>query len=215
VAIQGSAERLGELELQHRQEGLNVSSESLRQTVLVAAKRFKSSWVEMGKLLVQVLQDNAWKEWGHESFDTYCYKELRLKKATVDKLTRSYRFLDKHEPKALAQDDIATVAPPFEVIEVLAGAEERGQLSAQEYRSIRDTIWNPEVATSELKRDISDRFPRPEAKVDDRSELKRLSSMARRLADELHAFKKVPRAVAERASALADDVAELVPEAEA
>jgi len=66
-----------------------------------------------------------------------------MKKATVDKLTRNYTFLDKHEPKAMAQEDIAQVAPPFEVIEVLAGAEERGQLSTQEYRSIRDAIWKP------------------------------------------------------------------------
>src|SRR5437868_1256623 len=122
----------------------------LRQTVLVASKRFKSSWVEMGKLLVQVLDNSAYKEWGYDSFDTYCYRELRLKKATVDKLTRSYTFLDKHEPKAMASSDIAEVAPPFEVIEVLANAENRGALSAQEYRSIRDSIWNPEVNATEL-----------------------------------------------------------------
>lgn len=188
----------------------------LRQVVLLASKRFKSSWVEMGKLLVEVLQTNAWKEWGHESFDGYCYKELRLKKATVDKLTKSYQFLDKHEPKAMAQQDIAEVAPPFEVIEVLAGAEARGQLTGQEYRSIRDSIWNPETSVSELKRDLTEKFPAPERKVDDESQLKRLAGLARKLAEELQAFKKVPREVAERASALADDVAELVrPDAEA
>lgn len=188
----------------------------LRQTVLLASKRFKSSWVEMGKLLVTVLDSSAYREWGYESFDAYCYKELRLKKATVEKLTRSYSFLDKHEPKAMSQPDIAEVAPPFEVIEVLANAENRGQLSAQEYRSIRDSIWNPEVAVSELKREVSERFAVPEPKRDDQAQLKRLAALARKLAEELEAFKKVPRAVAERASALADDVAELVkPEAEA
>ncbi|MBL8956005.1 MAG: hypothetical protein JNK82_34845 [Myxococcaceae bacterium] len=189
----------------------------LRQTVLLAAKRFKSSWVEMGKLLVEVRHKDAWKEWGHDSFDSYCFRELRLKKATVDKLTKSYSFLDKHEPKAMAQDDIAEVAPPFEVIEVLAGAEERGQLSTQEYRNIRDSIWNPEGSVSELKRELVDRFPRPEPEPpSDQAQLKRLAGLAKKLAEELNAFKKVPRAVAERAQALADDVAELVrPDAEA
>lgn len=188
----------------------------LRQTVLHASKRFKSSWVEMGKLLVEVLQKEAYREWGFESFEAYCYKELRLKKSTVDKLTRSYNFLDKHEPKAMSQPDIAEVAPPFEVVEVLAGAEARGDLSAQEYRSIRDSIWNPEVAVSELKRDISEKFGPPPPKPDDSQQMKRLATMARKLAEELEAFKKVPRAVAERAKALADDVAELVrPDAEA
>jgi hypothetical protein len=188
----------------------------LRQTVLVASKRFKSSWVEMGKLLVEVLQQNAWKEWGYDSFDAYCYRELRLKKATVDKLTRSYNFLDKHEPKAMAAPDIAEVAPPFEVIEVLASAEDRGQLSTAEYRSIRDSIWNPEGSVSELKREVVEKFPRAPPERDDRAQLKRLAALAGKLAEELHAFKKVPRAVADRAKALAEDVAELVqPEAEA
>ena len=188
----------------------------LRQTVLLASKRFKSSWVEMGKLLVQVLDASAYKEWGYDTFDAYCYRELRLKKATVDKLTRSYTFLDRHEPKAMSQPDIAEVAPPFEVVEVLAGAESRGELSAQEYRSIRDSIWNPEVNVSELKREIVEKFPRPEPERDDQAQLKRLAGLANKLADELTAIKKVPRAVAERARALADDVAELVrPDAEA
>lgn len=188
----------------------------LRQTVLVASKRFKSSWVEMGKLLVEVMQKDAWKEWGYDSFDAYCYRELRLKKNTVDKLTRSYSFLDKHEPKAMASNDIAEVAPPFEVIEVLASAEDRGALSAQEYRSIRDTIWNPEQTVSELKREVSEKFAAPPPERDDRVQLKRLAGLAKKLADELDGFKKVPKAVAERARALAADVAELVqPEAEA
>lgn len=189
----------------------------LRQTVLLASKRFKSSWVEMGKLLVEVLQKEAWQEWGYESFDAYCYRELRLKKATVDKLTKSYRFLDKHEPKALEQDDIAEVAPAFEVVEVLAGAEERGQLSAQEYRHIRDSIWNPENTVSELKRDLVERFPKPPpepASFD--LQIKKLAGLAKKLADELDALKKVPAAVRERARALAEDVQELVrPDAEA
>ena len=188
----------------------------LRQTVLIASKRFKSSWVEMGKLLVEVLQTNSYKEWGFDTFDAYCYRELRLKKSTVDKLTRSYTFLDKHEPKAMSQPDIAEVAPPFEVIEVLAGAEARGELSTSEYRSIRDSIWNPEANVSELKRDVSEKFGPPAPKPDEGAQLKRLAGLARKLAEELSAYKKVPRAVAERAQALADDVAELVrPDAEA
>lgn len=188
----------------------------LRQTVLVASKRFKSSWVEMGKLLVEVLQTNAFKQWGFDSFEAYCFRELRLKKGTVDKLTRSYTFLDKHEPKAMSQPDIAEVAPPFEVIEVLAGAEQRGELSTQEYRSIRDSIWNPEANVSELRREVSEKFAPAPPKPDDAQQLKQLARLAKKLAEELEAFKKVPRAVAERAKALADDVAELVkPEAEA
>src|SRR6185295_940584 len=96
---------------------------SFRQTVLLAAKRFKSSWVELGKLLVKVRNEALFEEWGYPTFEAYCLAEVRIRKATADKLTRSFSFLDKHEPKAMAQDDIVETAPAFEVVQVLADAE--------------------------------------------------------------------------------------------
>jgi hypothetical protein len=188
----------------------SVPPGSFRHTVLLAARRFKASWVELGKLLVQVRNEAQFTEWGYESFDVYCMKELRIRNATADKLTKSFGFLERHEPKAMAQDDIAETAPAFEVVEVLAQAEDRGQLSAQEYRSIRDSIWNPEKPVSELRREFQDRWPAPEPEGGGAQQgLKRLAALANRLAAELKAEKKVPRAVVERAEALAEDVAEL------
>src|SRR4051794_15749886 len=138
---------------------------SFRQTVLLAAKRFKSSWVELGKLLVKVRNEALFEEWGYPTFDAYCLAEVRIRKGTADKLTRSFSFLDKHEPNAMAQEDIVETAPAFEVVQVLADAEERGQLSAQEYRSIRDSIWDQERPVSELKRELVEQFPAPEGKA--------------------------------------------------
>ncbi|MBS1149237.1 MAG: hypothetical protein H6Q89_935 [Myxococcaceae bacterium] len=183
---------------------------SFRQTVLLAAKRFKSSWVELGKLLVKVRNEALFEQWGYPSFEAYCLAEVRIKRQTAEKLTRSFSFLDKHEPKAMAQDDIVETAPAFEVVQVLADAEERGQLSAQEYRSIRDSIWNNDRPVSELKRELVEQFPSPESKgPTDAAQLKRLAAWARKLATELHGNKKVPRAMAERAEALAEEVEEL------
>lgn len=185
-------------------------SGSFRQTVLLAAKRFKSSWVELGKLLVKVRNEALFEQWGYPSFEAYCLAEVRIKRQTAEKLTRSFSFLDKHEPKAMAQDDIVETAPAFEVVQVLADAEERGQLSAQEYRSIRDSIWNNDRPVSELRRDLVEQFPAPEGKgPSDAAQLKRLASWARKLSAELSGNKKVPRAVADRAEALADEVEEL------
>jgi hypothetical protein len=183
---------------------------TLRHSCLVAAKRFKSTWAELGKLLVKVRNGAEYEAWGHESFEAYCAKELHIRKATADKLTRSYNFLEKHEPRAVKSEDFGERAPAFEVIEVLAGAEERGQLSADEYRAIRDTIWSPERPTSELKRDLQERFPRP-APPPPREDLalRRLAGFARKLHQELSACRRVPKAVAERAGALAEDVEEL------
>jgi hypothetical protein len=182
---------------------------SFRQTVVLAAKRFKSSWVELGRLLVKVRDSGDFEGWGYPSFETYCMAELRIRKQTAAKLTRNFSFLDKHEPQKLQEEDIAQSAPAFEVVEVLAQAEERGQLSAQEYKSVRDSIWNQEKPTAELKRELVEKFPAPEPKLESGSELKRLWSLSRRLVAELAANKKVPRAVVERAEAVAADLEEL------
>ncbi|MFT3837648.1 MAG: hypothetical protein QM723_11695 [Myxococcaceae bacterium] len=120
-----------------------VSAGSYRHTVLQAAKRFKSSWVEFGKLLTKVRNEALFEQWGYDSFDSYCFSELRIKKATADKLTKSYNFMEKHEPKALEREDIAETAPAWDVVSVLADAEERGSLSGSEYKSIRDSILEP------------------------------------------------------------------------
>jgi hypothetical protein len=183
---------------------------SLRQTVVLVAKRFKSSWVELGKLLVKVRNEALFEEWGYPSFESYCLAELRIKKQTAEKLTRGFTFLDRHEPQAMAKGDIVETAPPFEVVEVLAKAEERGQLSANEYKSIRDSIWNQERPVSELKRELSEKFPVPQSSNTDSELVKRLWSQAKRLVAEMHANKKIPGAVIGRAQAVADDLEELL-----
>lgn len=180
-----------------------------RQTVLLAAKRFKSSWVELGKLLSKVMHEALHEEWGYPSFEAYCLGELRIKKQTAMKLTRNFGFLERHEPQVMRAPELAEAAPAFEVVEVLAQAEERGQLTASEYKSIRDSIWNQEKPTSELRRELVERYPTPSARQNDTAEFKRLWGLAKRLHAELAANKKVPREITERAHALAGDLEEL------
>jgi hypothetical protein len=187
-----------------------VQPGSFRHTVLLAAKRFKSSWAELGKLLVQVRDEALYEQWGYETFEAYCLKEIHIRKQTALKLTRSFSFLAKHDPEATASEELVQKAPPFEVVEVLADAADRGQLSPAEYKSIRDSIWNPERPVSELKREFTERFPRPAPEpAPETLQIRRLAQAARKLANELSACRKVPREVADRASALAGDVEEL------
>src|SRR5689334_4254591 len=103
-----------------RSEATERSAGSLRQSVLMAAKRFKSSWADLGKLLVKVRDERLYEEWGYPTFETYCAKEIHIRRATALKLTRSFDFLAKHEPRAVEAEDWPTRAPPFEVVEVLA-----------------------------------------------------------------------------------------------
>jgi len=198
-------------EVDIQQKAQSVPPGSFRHTVLVSAKRFKSTWAELGKLLVQVRDEAKYEEWGFPSFEAYCLKELHIKKQTALKLTRSFSFLAKHEPpEAVKEEDFPQKAPAFEVVEVLADAADRGQLSPSEYRSLRDSIWNPEKSATELKREFSERFPRPPPEPPPENvQLRRLAQMARKLASELSGTRKVPSAVAERAAALADDIEEL------
>jgi hypothetical protein len=181
---------------------------SLRHTALLTAKRFKSIWVEFGALLVRVRDGLQYQQWGYSTFEEYCAKELRIRRQTALKLTRSYSFLAKHEPKSSIDQESGYRAPRFEVVEVLADAEQRGQLSESEYASVRDSIWNSNQSLSGLKRDLAERFPAPQQRAQSQGAPRRLAADARRLAKELAAHRRVPRAIVERASALADDVEE-------
>lgn len=187
-----------------------VAPDGFRAQVLDTARRFKASWVELARHLVRVKGEGLFEEWGYATFEAYCSRELRIKKATAQKLVMSFGFLEKHEPHVVEDPEQARRAPAFEVIEVLSRAEEQGQLDEQAYREVREKLWERPVDPGELKRELAKRFPAPEPEeppVD--LAVKRLAAAARKLARDLSGCDKVPRAVAERAAALAEDVEEL------
>lgn len=187
-----------------------VPAGSFRHTVLLTARRFKSSWVELGKLLVKVRNEALFEEWGYPTFESYCLAELRIKKQTADKLTRNFAFLDKHEPERVQAPDFVERAPAYELVEVLAAADARGQLSAQEYRSVRDSIWEQDRPVAELKRELVEKFPPPPPpRPSGEDVLKRLVAQAKRLLLDLRGTRTVPKEVAERCEALVDDLEKL------
>jgi hypothetical protein len=195
----------------------DLPESSIRRKVLEGARRFKSSWVELGRLLHQVQREALWREWGFASFDAYCTKELFIRKATAEKLTRSYGFLERHEPGLATgeQDDRRRAAskppPPFEVVEVLSRAEASGRLQPDRWEDLREeALGAPSVAA--LNRQLAERLgPAPKPPPADEAErVRRLAALARRLAQACAQDEAVPGAVAERARALADDLDELV-----
>ncbi len=185
---------------------------STRRRVLECARCFKSSWVELGRMLSEVKRDGLWREWGFKSFETYCAKELFIRKATADKLTASYGFIERHEPAVArggAQE--ARPAPSFEVIDVLSRAEAAGRLPEGSWREMRDDVLERPLTPAALSRQLSERFgPPPRAEPPPEGErLARLAVAARRLAAACASEDAVPSAVAERAKALAEDLVEL------
>lgn len=182
-----------------------------RAKVQESARRFKASWVDLAAHLAKVREEGLWEAWGFSTFESYCSKELRIKRATAQKLVASYGFLARREPEALSDRSLRQKAPSFEVIEVLSRAEERGQLDDQTYAEVREALWEQPVDAARMKKELARRFPEPEPPpppVD--LELRRFASQARKLARDLGGSSRVPRAIAERAAALAENLEELI-----
>ncbi len=187
-----------------------ASGDAFREEVRGAARAFKASWTGLAKVLTRVRDEALWESWGFPSFEAYCSKELRIRKATALKLTRSWSFLDRHERSWRPDAPDARPAPGLEVVEVLAEAEERGALDAQEYRSIRDSIWDPQRPVAAVRRELSERFPRPAPEPPPTQvRLGQLARTARRLAEELRVCRGVPASVRTQADDLAAAVESL------
>jgi len=183
---------------------VSASADAFREEVQHAARTFKTSWTGLAKVLTRVRDEALWEGWGFASFEAYCGKELRIRKATALKLTRSWSFLDRHERSWTPDAEDAPPAPAFEVVEVLAEAEERGALGAAEYRSIRDSIWDPERPVAAVRRELNERFPRPAAEPPPTEvRLGQLARSALRLAEELRECRGVPASVRTQADDLA------------
>ena len=189
------------------------SGDAFREEVLRAARAFKASWTGLARVLTRVRDEGLWESWGFPSFEAYCTRELRIRKATALKLTRSWSFLDRHERHWKPEAPDARPAPAFEVVEVIAEAEERGALDAEEYRSIRDSIWDPDRPVAAVRRELSERFPGPAPEpAPTEVRLGQLARTARRLAEDLRVCRGVPTSVRTQADDLAAAVESLAVE---
>ena len=178
---------------------------SLRRKVLESARRFKASWVDLGRMLAQVRREEAWRGWGHESFEDYCTKELFLRRATAEKLALSYGFLERHEPELARARDVRS-APPFEVIEVLSRAEAAGRMDGKTWSQLRNGVMDGEAGRADVNRATAERFgPTPRAPASTPEErVARIAGAARRLAEACEGDKEIPAALRRAARDLAD-----------
>lgn len=176
---------------------------SLRRTVLESARRFKASWVELARLLSEVKRKGSHRDWGFDDFETYCTRELFIRKQTAEKLTMSYGFLERHEPE-LARDP-ARPAPPFEVIDVLSRAEAQGRLPAGGWRELRDEVLDNPPPAAALARQLTEKYGPPEKppRPPQAERLARLAASAERLAAACAAEKAVPKGLSDKAAELA------------
>lgn len=99
-----------------------TGGEPQRLEAVRRAQNFRRSWLDLAKVLAEIRSKRRFERWGYTDFFTYCKEELTLKKATVDKLTMSYRALEQHAPQVLTWDGVAKTIPSYEAIDYYAKA---------------------------------------------------------------------------------------------
>jgi hypothetical protein len=132
----------GELVIERIMQELDPASP--RYQVLATARRFKSSWVELGEKLLQIQKQGQFREWGYDSFEDYCSREIRIKKPTAQKLTLAYRYLEKDEPELLVRQTELKPLPDYRSVELLRQAREEKSFSEDEYAELRRAVIEEE-----------------------------------------------------------------------
>lgn len=134
---ESSPKTKAELHIEEIMQQLDPASERYR--VLNSARRFKSSWVELGEELLKVNQAHLYRNWGYETFEDYCSREVRIKKPTVLKLTRAYDYLAREEPQLLNRQAELNPLPDYRTVDLLRQARQEPQFSSEQYDELRKT----------------------------------------------------------------------------
>ena len=174
-----------------------------RAETIACARRFKSSWIELGESLVRVRATVRWRDWGFDSFEAYAQKELHLKQETVEKLTGSYSFLKKRAPEVLSRDGLSTPIPSYQAVDFLARAEAQPAAKKDVVEEIRKRIIdNGEGAAAVARKYKEVVFPLSpsDKREQDAAGLRNVGKRLHELLEQTHAVPK----------GLADEVAEAV-----
>ena len=133
---------------------------SLRHQTLEAAKRFKSSWIELGRMLWTVYREKKFREWGYLTFEAYCAKEVGIRAPTAKKLLHSYYFLEKEEPstlKRLASSDSGPApvqVPSADSVNLLRLLKNRQEVPAEDYQKVRGYVLEKGKEAQEVRREV-------------------------------------------------------------
>lgn len=132
----------GEQLIEQLMQELDPQSERYR--VLATARRFKSTWVELGEQLLRVSREGLFSQWGYGSFEEYCSREVRIRRQTAEKLTLAYRYLEKEEPQLLARSKEIRPLPDYRSVDLLRQAREEQQLPPEQYAELRRAVIEDE-----------------------------------------------------------------------
>ena len=143
-------------ELEKRMEGLEPGS--LRYQLLDCARRFKSSWIDLGRFLFTVYKDKHYKEWGYLTFEAYTAKEIGVRNNTALKLLKSYMFLEREEPAYLKERSFEAGEPAripsYEAVNSLRLAKSNERIPENAYEDLRDAVLEDAQEDGEVKKKI-------------------------------------------------------------
>jgi hypothetical protein len=188
----------GELVIEQIMQALDPASE--RYQILATAKVFKSSWVELGEKLLQVQRATLFKDWGYDSFEDYCSREVRIKKPTAEKLTLAYRFLEKEEPALLARHTELKPIPDYRSCDLLRQAREEAKVTDEDYAALRRAVIDEERSLPTVRKQF--REMTAEA-PNDEQQLKSALAAVRRLEGTLQNLPDLPNSYLDNLQALA------------
>ncbi len=127
------------------------ASDPERAELIAHVRRFKASWFELGEALSRARGSSQFREWGFQSFEDYCKRELHLRMETVEKLTGSYGFLRKRAPEVLERDGRSGPIPSYQAVDFLRRAEE-AEAPAETVREIRRHVFDEGTSLPKLSR---------------------------------------------------------------
>ena len=136
------AQTRAEQQIEQLLEQLEPGSD--RYTVLSSAKNFKSSWVDLGRLLKQVRGSRLYSDWGYDSFEDYCSREIRIRRQTADKLTMAFHYLEKNQPK-LVEDPLRPL-PDYRSIDLLQQATADNKFSHEQQQELEQAVFEGKLS---------------------------------------------------------------------
>ncbi len=177
---------------------------TLRHQTLEAAKRFKSSWIELGRMLFSVHREKKFREWGYLTFEAYCAKEIGVRASTAKKLLHSYFFLEKEEPtvlKRLTEEASPATLPSVETVNLLRLLKNRQEVAPGNYQRVRSYALEKGKEPTEIRREIrsilEEANPDPEKARAARHQatLRRMIGTLKAMRAELSAANLVPKKI--------------------
>ena len=199
----------------------NLPAGSLRRETLEAAKRFKSSWIELGRMLWTVYREKKFREWGYLTFEAYCAKEVGIRAPTAKKLLHSYYFLEKEEPSTLQRLDAETAPaalPSPDSVNLLRLLKNRKEIPAADYQKVRGYVLEKGKEVQEVRREVksllqenakADPAAVEEARI--RSSVRRMIGTLRSLRQQLSGADLVPKKILDDMEGLVKRLEGLLP----